>query len=371
VSVDTQTVVIGAGVVGLAVARALALSGREVVVLEAAESFGTEISSRNSEVIHAGIYYPRDSLKARLCVSGRRLLYAYCRDRNVEARPIGKLIVATSEAQTPALNAIAAAGRANGVDDLELWDQDQIRRSEPEIRGMVAIHSPSTGIIDSHGLMTAYLADLEFRGGVVAYRTPVVSVRAAGDHFVVRTGGDQGMSLSCREIVNAAGLSAVALARAMEGVPLAGLPNAHFAKGCYFQLAAARSPFKRLIYPIPEPGGLGVHATLDLGGQVRFGPDVEWVDAIDYVVDPARSGKFYAAVRDYWPGLADGALLPAYAGMRPKIASPDAPAADFHIASPISGLVNLLGIESPGLTASLAIAEHVTALLDSRAASQN
>jgi len=357
--------VVGAGVVGLAVARALALEGREVIVLEAEGAIGTGTSSRNSEVIHAGIYYPEGSLKARLCVEGKQLLYDYADQRRLPHRRCGKLIVATSPAQVAQLDAIAAKARANGVDDLVLLTRDQARAMEPALECLAALHSPSTGIVDSHALMLSLQGDLENAGGVVALKSAVVRAECANGFIVLAA--EDGTALRCNSVVNAAGLAAPALAQRFEGFPADRVPPAHFAKGNYFTLAG-RAPFSRLIYPVPESAGLGVHLTLDLGGQAKFGPDVQWVASPDdLVVDPKRGDGFYAEVRKYWPGLADGALIPGYAGIRPKISGPGEAARDFVIEGPaahgVPGLVNLFGIESPGLTSSLAIGRHVTALL--------
>jgi L-2-hydroxyglutarate oxidase LhgO len=357
--------VIGAGVVGLAVARALALTGREVIVLEAEGAIGTGTSSRNSEVIHAGIYYPKGSLKARLCVEGKRLLYDYAGERGLPHRRCGKLIVATSEAQVAQLSEIMAKAAANGVDDMVLLSGDEARAMEPQLQCLAALHSPSTGIVDSHALMLSLQGDLEGAGGVVALKSSVVGAECLDDGIVLDS--IDGTRLRCRSVVNAAGLGAPALARQFDGLPAAAIPTAYFAKGNYFTLAG-RAPFSRLIYPVPETAGLGVHLTLDLGGQAKFGPDVQWVESPDdLVVDPARGNGFYAEVRKYWPGLPDGALVPGYAGIRPKISGPGEAAADFMIAGPalhgVRGLVNLFGIESPGLTSSLAIGDHVAGLL--------
>ena len=358
-------VVVGAGVVGLAVARALALGGREVLVLEAEGAIGTGTSSRNSEVIHAGLYYPRGSLKARLCVQGRDLLYAYCTSRGVAHRRCGKLLVATSEDQLPQLHSVIAAGLGNGVADLRLLSQAQAQVMEPELACVGAVLSPSTGIIDSHAYMLALQGDLEHAGGLVVLHAQVESVHHGVDGF--RIGTRDGTQLLADLLVNSAGLSAPALARRIDGLPQACVPQAYFAKGNYFSLAA-RCPFTRLIYPVPEKAGLGVHLTLDMAGQAKFGPDVQWVTAPDDLrVDPARGEAFYAQIRKYWPGLADGSLLPAYAGIRPKLQAPGEEARDFMAQGPadhgVPGLVNLFGVESPGLTSSLAIADHVAAML--------
>lgn len=355
-------IVVGAGVVGLAVARALALAGREVIVLEAARAIGTETSSRNSEVIHAGIYYPRDSLKARLCVAGRDLLYAYCAGHGVAHARCGKLIVATSEAEEPELARIAEAAEANGAGALRRVGAADLKSMEPALRGRAALLSPATGIVDSHGLMLAYQGDLEDHGGMIAFNSPVAAGHVLDDGIELVTGGADPLALRCRTLVNSAGLGAVPLAGKLSGFPEENVPKQYFAKGNYYTLSTS-VPFRRLIYPVPEPGGLGVHLTLDLAGRARFGPDVEWIDGIDYRVDPARAERFYAAIRRYWPALPDGALEPGYAGIRPKLGPRGTPAQDFVIQGPsdhgIPGLVNLFGIESPGLTASLAIAAEV------------
>lgn len=358
-----DAIVIGAGVVGLAVARALALGGREVVVLEAEDTIGSHTSSRNSEVIHAGIYYPRGSLKARLCVEGRERLYRYCAEHGVPHARCGKLIVAADAAQKAELEAIHARAHANGVSDVVRIAVAQALSMEPEIACAAALHSPSTGIIDSHAFMLALLGDAEARGAMLALRSPVQRGHVCDDGRIeLEVGGADPMRLAARTVVNCAGLVAPRVARAIEGFPSAKVPGMWFAKGNYYALTG-RAPFKRLVYPVPEPGGLGVHVTLDLAGQARFGPDVEWIDAIDYSVDPRRAERFYAAVRRYWPGLRDGALIPGYAGIRPKITPPGEPAADFVIQGArehgVAGLVNLFAIESPGLTASLALAEEV------------
>lgn len=362
-----ECVVVGAGVVGLAVARALALSGREVWVLEAAYGIGTGISSRNSEVIHAGIYYPAGSLKARFCVEGKQRLYAYCAERGIPHSRMGKLIVASDADEVPVLESIRARAAANGVDDLVILPEDDIRRMEPALRVAGAVHSPSTGVVDSHALMVSLQGDIENAGGVVAFHAPVDGGRAQGGTFRLRVGGADPMELDCAVLVNAVGLFAPDFARRIEGVPPETIPRAHLCKGNYYSLSG-RAPFRRLIYPVPEKAGLGVHLTLDLGGQARFGPDVEWVDREEYDVDIRRADGFYAAIRRYWPGLPDGALTPGYSGIRPKISGPDEPAADFVVSGPeahgIGGLVNLFGIESPGLTASLAIGAHVAAVVN-------
>ena len=360
---DVECIVVGAGVVGLAIGRALARSGREVLVLEGDTGIGQGTSSRNSEVVHAGLYYTPGSMKARLCVAGRERLYAYCDARGVSYDRMGKLIVATSEAELPALDRVAAAAAANGVTLTRLTAQEA-QAMEPALQCVAALHSPRTGIVDSHALMLAYQGELEEAGGTVVCRAPVRGGTASGG-YTLDVGGADPMTLTCRVLVNAAGLHAPALARAL-GLPA---PPAFMAKGSYYSLQG-RAPFRRLVYPVPEPGGLGVHLTLDLGGQARFGPDVEWVTAEDYDVDPRRADGFYAAIRRYWPGLPDGALTAGYAGIRPKITGPGEPAADFRIDGPAShgrgGLVQLFGIESPGLTASLAIGDYVGGLVNGR-----
>jgi L-2-hydroxyglutarate oxidase LhgO len=362
---QVDTVVVGAGVVGLAVARALALAGREVLVLEAFDAIGTQTSARNSEVIHAGIYYPQGSLKAQLCVRGKALLYTYCAERGIGHRRCGKLIVATSQEQVAQLQGIIAKAAANGVDDLILLTRDEACALEPALECVAAVHSPSTGIVDSHGLMLALQGDLENAAGMVAFNSPLASARitAQGIELYAR----DGTQLCARTVVNAAGVHAPTLARRFEGLGPEYIPGEYYAKGNYFTLAG-RSPFGRLIYPVPEAAGLGVHLTIDLGGQAKFGPDVQWVETPDdFVVDPARGLAFYAEVRKYWPALPEGALQPGYAGIRPKISGPSETARDFMIQGPathgVAGLVNLFGIESPGLTSSLAIAEHVAAML--------
>ena len=357
-----ECVVIGAGVIGLAVARRLAQAGREVIVLEAAETIGTVTSSRNSEVIHAGIYYPAGSLMARMCVSGRHALYEYCRDHGIPHRNCGKLIVATTPQETEKLQSIRAHAEANGVADMQTLTGEAARALEPALNCDAALLSPSTGIIDSHAYMLALRGDAEAAGAAFAFHTPLMRARTLGDRIELESGGDAPMSLECGLLVNAAGLGASAVARGIDGMPIDLIPPTYLAKGNYFS-CSARAPFSRLIYPVPEPGGLGVHLTLDMAGQARFGPDVEWVETIDYAVDPARAERFYPAIRRYWPTLPDGALMPSYSGIRPKIVPPAVARQDFLIQGPrdhgLAGLINLFGIESPGLTSSLAIADHV------------
>ncbi len=362
--------VVGAGVVGLAVARALAQAGREVIVIEAENAIGTGTSSRNSEVIHAGIYYPTGSLKARLCIQGREFLYRYCAERGIEHRRCGKLIVATSEEELPALRKIHDQALANGVSDLRPIGGNVAREMEPNLRCIQALHSPSTGIIDSHAVMLAFQGDAEARGAVIAFNSEIKAGRITDDGIEVEIGSTVGepatMRLRCRSLVNAAGLGAQGVARRLSGLKPETIPPLHYAKGNYFSLLG-KTPFSRLIYPIPEKGGLGVHITLDLAGRGRFGPDVEWIERINYDVDPRRCTGFYAEIRKYWPELPDDALIPGYAGIRPKLGPAGAPASDFVIQGPeahrVSGLVNLYGIESPGLTASPAIAAEVAARL--------
>jgi L-2-hydroxyglutarate oxidase LhgO len=359
-------VVIGAGVVGLAVARSLALSGRETIVLEAADSIGTGTSSRSSEVIHAGIYYPTGSLKARLCVSGRELLYKFCEARGVEFKRCGKLIVATSDAQLATLASIAAAARSNGVDDLRLLEKQEALRQEPELRCVAALWSPSTGILDSHGFMCALEGDLAQAGGTVLLESPVQRAYCSSNGIRLSVGKDDLFDIDAAVVVNCAGLEAQHVAQRFEGLSSELIPQVFYAKGNYYGVEG-RVPFQRLIYPVPEEGGLGVHLTLDLSGRARFGPDVEWVDRIEYRVDPQRAESFYAAIRAYWPKLPPDALRPDYSGIRPKTRGPGSPAQDFIIQGPevhgVRGLVNLYGIESPGLTAALAIGEYVAKII--------
>ena len=371
-----QTVVLGAGVVGLAVARELAIQGQEVIVLESADAFGTGTSSRNSEVIHAGIYYPAGSLKAKLCDQGRHMLYAYCQERQIPHKACGKLIVATSEAQVAQLAAIQAKAAVNGVlgdDQLRLLSAAQAQAMEPDLKCEAALWSPSTGIVDSHALMLSFLGDFENASGILALNSEFASAQIVRDsgksRFIIRT--QDGTEIWAENVINSTGLVAPVVARQFAGMALAHLPRAYYAKGNYFSLSG-RSPFSRLIYPVPEAAGLGVHLTLDMAGQAKFGPDVEWVDSPDKLhVDPGRGDAFYAEVRKYWPGLKDGALIPSYAGIRPKINSPQETAADFCIMGPaehgVDGLVHLFGIESPGLTSSLAISQAVAQALQANA----
>jgi len=364
---QVECVIVGAGVVGLAIARRLAQAGREVVIVEAAEGIGTGTSSRNSEVIHAGIYYPAGSAMARMCVIGKQALYAYCADRGIPYRNCGKLIVATRPEEAEKLQSIKARAAANAVHDLQVLSADAARELEPALHCEAALLSPSTGIVDSHALMLSLQGEAEAAGAAFAFYAPLLQARVAASHLEIDVGGDAPMSLQCKWLINAAGLGATTVARQIDGMPIDRVPPAYLAKGNYFS-CGVRSPFSRLIYPVPEPGGLGVHLTLDLAGQARFGPDVEWIDRIDYTVDPARAERFYPAIRRYWPGLPDGALIPAYAGIRPKIVPPAVATQDFTIQGPkdhgVAGLINLFGIESPGLTSCLAIADHVATLFN-------
>ena len=367
---DIGAVVIGAGVVGLACARALSRAGHETIMLERHGAIGTEISARNSEVIHAGLYYPEGSLKARFCVAGRGMLYRYLDAHGLPYRRTGKLIVATEEAQLGVLSGVAERARANGVSDIQEMTAAEARAMEPALRCVAALHSPSTGILDAHAYMLSLRGEFEDAGGAITFGSGVARIEAARGGFIVHVEGDEPMRLRTRIVVNAGGLWAPALAARTDGLDATHVPTAFFAKGNYFTLAG-RAPFSRLIYPVPEAAGLGVHLTLDMGGQARFGPDVEWIEveneAPDYAVNPARGDAFYAEVRRYWPGLKDGALVPGYAGVRPKINAAGEAAADFVVSGPeahgLQGLVNLFGIESPGLTASLAIAEEVLGMV--------
>jgi L-2-hydroxyglutarate oxidase LhgO len=359
---SVECLVVGAGVIGLAVARALARGGREVIVVEGESGIGAGVSSRNSEVIHAGIYYPPGLVKTRLCIDGKAMLYALCQEFGVAHKRCGKLLVAANAGEVDKLAALKGQAEANGVTDLIWLSGEDARSLEPALVAHRALLSPSTGIVDSHALMLALRGDAEAHGAMIAFETPVLAGQASEQGLVIETGGSTPMRIAADMVVNAAGLGAQALARSISGMPAEAIPPLHLAKGNYFSLNG-RSPFSRLIYPMPTPGGLGVHLTLDLAGQARFGPDVEWVDAIDYDVDPGRAASFYAAIRRYWPDLPDDALQPAYAGVRPKIERPGGSATDFLLqtekAHGVAGLINLFGIESPGLTASLAIADWV------------
>jgi L-2-hydroxyglutarate oxidase LhgO len=361
-------VVIGAGVVGLAVARALASRGREVVVLEAEAGVGRHTSSRNSEVIHAGIYYPSGSLKARLCVAGRRALVAYMAEREVPHRRVGKILIAVREGELATLERLRLLAEANGVDDLVSLSAEEVRALEPAVVAVRGVLSPSTGILDSGALMGALKADLEAAGGAVVLSAKVLSGHVEERGIVLDVGGEGPVSVRCKTVVNSAGLHAPSVARTLRGLNPGFVPREHFARGHYFALAGP-SPFRHLVYPMPAPGALGIHVTLDLAGRARFGPDITWSPGVDYAFDEARAQAFYDAVRRYYPCLADGALDPGYVGIRPKIVPEGAPAADFVVQGPeihgVPGLVNLFGIESPGLTACLAIADEVAARLGS------
>lgn len=354
-----DAVVVGAGVVGLAVARRLALAGLEVIVLERENAIGTGTSSRNSEVIHAGIYYAKGSRKARCCIDGKWFLYRYCAERGIPHARCGKLIVATTQAQLETLARIRENALALGMPDLEPFSAAQAQAMEPALACSGALWSPTTGIIDSHALMLAYQGDAEDHGAMLAFSSPLERATMTAEGIVLEVGGSEPMQLLARHVVNSAGLDAPGLAARVTGLDPAHVPRGYYCKGNYYTLAG-RSPFSRLIYPVPEQAGLGVHVTIDLAGQCRFGPDTEWVESLDFDVDPRRADLFYAEVRKYWPDLQDGALLPGYAGIRPKLAPAGAPAVDFVIEGPaehgVPGLVNLFGIESPGLTASWPIA---------------
>lgn len=360
-----EAVVVGGGVIGLACARALAQAGRETLLLEAGVRLGGETSSRNSEVIHAGLYYPPGSLKARLCVSGRQALYAYCRTHDVPARQCGKLIVAADDNDMPALEGIAARAQANGVDDLVTLNADAAKAMEPALACHAALFSPATGIIDSHRLMLAYEGDVEDAGGMIALRTPVLEGQVLADGIRLSVGGDAPMTLKTPLLVNSAGLGAQALAGRIDGLARNDVPPLFYGKGNYFTLTG-RAPFSHLIYPVPFKAGLGVHLCFDLAGRARFGPDIEWVEGPDYDVDPARAAAFYDSVRRYWPDLPDDSLQPDYAGIRPKVKKPGGQGEDFVIQGPEChgqpGYIGLYGMESPGLTASLTIADYVCAL---------
>ena len=366
-----QVLVVGAGVVGLAIARTAALAGHDVIVAEATGGIGNGVSSRNSEIVHAGIYYPTDSSRARHCVRGRRMLYDFCASHGVAHKKCGKLIVTTDQAELAKVETLLAQGLTNGVEGLEMIGGNAARALEPELACIGGLSSPESGIVDSHGYMLALWGELEDRGGSIAFETPVERLSYGAPHWRVQFGGREPGTLDFEAVVSAAGLGAQALARRIEGYPAAQVPLLVFGKGNYFGYAG-RPVFTRLIYPTPVDGGLGVHVTLDMAGRMRFGPDVEWVKEENYAVDPRRADSFYARIRSYWPGLPDGSLVPDYSGIRPKLRGPGEPQADFMIAGPaehgMTRLVNLFGIESPGLTASLSLAEAVVAQLDERAA---
>ncbi len=362
-----QVLVIGAGVVGLAVARALALKGHEVVVAEAANAIGTGISSRNSEVIHGGMYYPTGSLRGRHCVAGRRMLYAFCASHGVPHRKCGKLIVATDAIETAKIEDIAAQGKINDVEGLELIDAKAAQALEPQLSCTAALLSPETGIIDAHAYMLALRGDLEDRGGAIAFNTPVTGARLKDGQRLVTFGGSNGGEFEFDGVVNCAGLGAQGVAHAMEGYPQERVPRLVLAKGNYFTFTG-KAAFSRLIYPAPVPGGLGVHVTLDLAGRMRFGPDVEWIDKEYYPVNPERAAVFYERIRTYYPALPDGSLAPDYSGIRPKLTGKGEAQADFLIDAPaqhgVPGVVQMFGIESPGLTSSLSLAEEVSTALE-------
>jgi L-2-hydroxyglutarate oxidase LhgO len=361
-----QILVIGAGVVGLAVAREAARAGHDVIVAEATSGIGNGVSSRNSEVIHGGMYYPTGSLRARHCTRGRRMLYAFCASHGVPHRKCGKLIVATNAAEASKIAAIQQQGETNGVEGLELIGGNAARDLEPALICVAAVHSPETGIIDSHGFMLALEGELEDRGGMIAFATKIERLTPRANGWTVRFSGKEAGTLDVDAVVNSAGLGAQALAKATDGYPAERVPRLVLAKGNYFGYAG-KPAFSRLIYPAPVDGGLGIHVTLDLAGRMRFGPDVEWIDEEVYDVDAQRADRFYARIRTYWPALADGKLVPDYCGIRPKLSGPGEPAADFMIDGPhehgLRGLVHLFGIESPGLTSALSIAEDVVAQL--------
>jgi len=361
-----DAIVIGAGVVGLAIARELALQHHSVLVLERATGIGTETSSRNSEVIHAGIYYEPGSLKARLCIEGRHALYAYCPARGIPHRRCGKILTASSQEELASVEALAAQGRCNGADDLEMITASQAHAMEPALTTIGAMWSPSTGIVDSHAFMLALQGDAENAGALFAFRTRFVGAERTGGEFLVQCGGDEPIEVGCRILVNAAGLHASTVARTIGGLSAGSIPETCYCKGSYFMFPG-RVPFSRLIYPAPHAHGLGVHLTLDMAGQARFGPDTEWIDTLDYHVRPDRRWEFEEAIRHYWPSLPQGSLVPGYSGIRPKLARSGEPAADFQIHGEevhgIPGLVNLFGIESPGLTSSLAVAREVASRL--------
>ena len=363
---EVETIIVGAGVVGLAIAREIAQAGNEVIVLEAENAIGTGISSRNSEVIHAGIYYTPGSLKAKLCRPGRDEIYEYCETHAIEYHRVGKLIVATSEDELKVLKKIQSNAEANGVEDLQLLDRNQSSAMEPALECAGAIFSPSTGIIDSHSYMLALQGDAETSGAVIALSSPVEKTTLSDNWITIHIGGADPLSLKCRNFINAAGLNAQTVASNIEGFPVEHIPPLYYAKGNYFTLSG-KSPFQKMIYPVPAKAGLGVHSTIDLAGQTKFGPDVQWIDSPNYTVDIGRTNDFYVAIRRYWPELSDNSLQPGYVGIRPKLVPKGVPIGDWGIKGPehhgIKGIVNLFGIESPGLTSSLAIAKYVSKLL--------
>lgn len=354
-----ETIVVGAGIVGLAIARALSAQGQEVLILEATAAIGSATTARNSGVIHAGIYYPPQSRKAFHCVRGRLMLMRYLSERQLPHKLCGKLIVATDKAQTPKLDEIKARALASGVSELIALDAADIQAREPVVSGVAGLFSPITGIVDVHELIHSYLGDAERDGAMLALHSPVMQIRPEAERFIMTVGGSAPTTLACRNLINAAGLGAPGLVQQVADFPRDKAPQLYLARGNYFALQGAQ-PFKHLVYPVPEPGGLGVHATLDMAGKVRFGPDVEWIETEDYAVNPARAAHFYAAIRRYWPGLTDGALQPDYAGIRPKTAPAGGADTDFIVQGVethgVPRLVNLFGIESPGLTAALSLA---------------
>jgi L-2-hydroxyglutarate oxidase LhgO len=367
---EVDTAVIGAGVVGLACAVALARRGSKVMVLEAERTVGTATSSRNSEVIHAGIYYPQGSAKARLCVAGRERLYSYCGERGIPHRRTGKIIFAAEPDQQPTLERIVAQGHANGVDDLRFLSAAELKALEPELPAAAAILSPSTGMVDAHALMQALEGELDALGGQLVCGTRISGIERGSEGWSIRIDGEDEPALTTRLLVNSAGLEACAVAARIDGLEARFVPTPVLARGCYFSYGRP-VPFRHLIYPVPVPGGLGTHLTLDLAGRARFGPNVQWIDRIDYRVDPALHAEFAAAARLIWPKLDPEALTPDYAGIRPKVRVDGEIAGDFIISGPaehgLPGLVNLFGIESPGLTASLAIGDEVAERLQGAA----
>ena len=364
-----QTVVIGAGVVGLAITRKLAMSGREVVLLETEDAIGTATSARNSEVIHAGIYYPKGSFKARFCVEGNKQMYAYCEERSIPHRRIGKLVVATNSDEVPDLEAIKQKAAANGAEELRFLSASEITELEPHIDVSGALFSPSTGIVDSHSLMLSYQGEAEDHGAMIAFLSPVIGGLIEDLKISLLVGGETPMKLTCDEVINTAGLGAQSISQSIKGINPDTIPKLYYAKGNYYTLTG-KNPFNHLIYPVPVANGLGTHSTMDMGGQTKFGPDVEWIDEIDYEVNPKRSDSFYKSIRRFWPGLPDGAIQPGYSGIRPNLIGPNGKTlnSDFIIQGAkdhgIAGMVNLYGIESPGLTSSLAIADYVLERLE-------
>jgi len=359
---DIETIIIGAGAVGLAIARSLSQHGHDIIILDEAETIAGGITARNSEVIHAGLYYAKDSLKARLCVAGKKRMYDYCQSHGVPHKRLGKLIVATSDDEIKSLDLIRAKARDAGVDDLIFMETKDLQNIEPELKASAALFSPSTGIVDAHALSLALLGDAENNGAMLALNSPVLNSRVINGGFLLSVGGDEATEITCKNLIISAGLGAQSIAHNLSGLDKKTIPPLYYAKGNYFTLAG-KSPFEHLIYPVPVPGGLGTHSTLDLGGQTKFGPDVNWIDVINYDVDVSKRDGFYNAIRRYWPGLPDGALNPGYVGIRPKTRGPGEPAQDFIIQNEndhgVPGLIALYGIESPGLTSCLAIGEYV------------